>query len=76
MSAKNVLHDVNNQLEIIIGAAKTIGSQTEEVNLRERCALIESAVYKISASLNAYFKPLIAAEMERGRALAPSAPSP
>lgn len=66
MNAKDLLHDVNNELEIIIGAAKTMSYQTEDVSSRERCALIESAVYKISARLNSYFKTLIAAEMDQG----------
>lgn len=66
MNAEDVLHDVNNQLEIVIGAARIISSQSEDKGSKERCFLIESAVYQISASLNSYFKALIAAEMERG----------
>lgn len=67
MNAEDVLHDVNNQLEIVIGAARTIDRQTEHIRSKECCSLIESAVYKISACLNSYFKALIAAEMERGK---------
>lgn len=66
MNAEDVLHDVNNQLEIIIGSAKTMSRQSEDVRSKEGCALIESAAYKISARLNSYFKTLIASEMQQG----------
>lgn len=66
MDGKDVLHEVNNQLEIVIGTTRSISTQSEDERSRECRALIESAVYKMSAQLNSYFKTLIAAEMEQG----------
>jgi nitrogen-specific signal transduction histidine kinase len=54
--SKELLHEVNNQLEIIVGAADLLSRQSSDPSTKECCAQIQSAVFRTSKLLKAYFK--------------------
>lgn len=56
MGPKDLLHHINNQLEIIVSAAALVNLRSTDLQTGERCAEIRSAVFRASALLNAYFK--------------------
>jgi len=52
VSAKQILHTINNQLTIVIGRAALLASETEDLGLKKRCEEIEAAAHNISRLLN------------------------
>jgi nitrogen-specific signal transduction histidine kinase len=52
---KELLHEVNNQLEIAVGAAELLSQQYSDPSTKERCAQIQSAVLRTSKLLKTYF---------------------
>jgi nitrogen-specific signal transduction histidine kinase len=53
---KELLHEVNNQLEIVIGAAELLSRQYSDPSTNECCAQIQSAVFRTSKLLKTHFK--------------------
>ena len=52
VSAKQILHTINNQLTIVIGKAALLASETEDAGLKKRCQEIETAAHNISRLLD------------------------
>jgi len=52
VSAKQILHTINNQLTIVIGKAALLASETEDLGLKKRCEEIETAAHNISRLLD------------------------
>jgi nitrogen-specific signal transduction histidine kinase len=53
---KELLHEVNNQLEIVIGAAELLSRQYSDPSTKECCSQIQSAVFRTSKLLKMHFK--------------------
>lgn len=54
--SKELLHEVNNQLEIVVGAAELLSRQSSDPSTKECCEQIQSAVFRTSKLLKTYFK--------------------
>ena len=53
---KELLHEVDNQLEIVIGAAELLSRQSSDPSTKECCSQIQSAVFRTSKLLKTHFK--------------------
>jgi nitrogen-specific signal transduction histidine kinase len=53
---KELLHEINNQLEIVIGAAELLSRQSSDPSTKECCSQIQSAVFRTSKLLKMHFK--------------------
>jgi nitrogen-specific signal transduction histidine kinase len=53
---KELLHEVNNQLEIVVGAAELLSRQSSDPSTKECCAQIHSAVFRTAKLLKTHFK--------------------
>jgi hypothetical protein len=62
MRHKDVLHTVNNQLEIITSAAELLSFGGPDASTRDLCTKIQSAVQATTAALSPHFKGLISRE--------------
>ena len=58
MRHKDLLHTVNNQLEIITSAAAILDLRSSDGITQDLCLKIQSAVVNTSAALTAYFREL------------------
>jgi nitrogen-specific signal transduction histidine kinase len=56
---KELLHEVNNQLEIVIGAAELLSRQYSDPSTKECCSQIQSAVFRTSKLLKMHFMEAI-----------------
>jgi nitrogen-specific signal transduction histidine kinase len=57
--SKELLHEVNNQLEIVMFAAELLSQHCLDPSTKERCEQIQSAVFRTSNLLKTYFKGAI-----------------
>lgn len=55
VQSKELLHRVNNQLEIVMCAAELLSRQRSDPSTKECCEQIQSAVLRTSKLLKAYF---------------------
>jgi hypothetical protein len=62
---KDLLHEVNNQLEIVVGAAKLLSQQSSDTFVRNYCEQIQSAVFTTSNFLKTHFKQPISIQPAR-----------
>jgi nitrogen-specific signal transduction histidine kinase len=53
---KDLLHEVNNQLEIIVGAAELLSRQSSDSSMKSYCEQIQSAVFRASKLLKTHFR--------------------
>jgi light-regulated signal transduction histidine kinase (bacteriophytochrome) len=53
--SKELLHEVNNQLEIVVSAAELLSRQHSDPEISEFCAQIQTAAFKTSKILKTYF---------------------
>lgn len=53
---KDLLPEVNNQLEIVVGAAEFLSQQSSDTSIRNYCEQIQSAVFRTSNLLKTHFK--------------------
>jgi nitrogen-specific signal transduction histidine kinase len=53
---KELLHEVNNQLEIIVGAAELLSRQSSDPSIKSYCEQIQSAVFRASKLLKTHFQ--------------------
>jgi nitrogen-specific signal transduction histidine kinase len=53
---KELFHEVNNQLEIVVGAAELLSRQSSDTVVRNYCEQIQSAVFRTSNLLKTHFK--------------------
>ena len=59
---EELLHDVNNQLEIVVGAAELLSRQYSDPSTKECCAQIQSAVFRTSKLLKTHFKEAVSSQ--------------
>jgi nitrogen-specific signal transduction histidine kinase len=52
---KDLLHEVNNQLEIVVDAAELLSQQSSDTSVRNYCEQIQSAVFRTSKLLKMHF---------------------
>jgi nitrogen-specific signal transduction histidine kinase len=52
---KELFHEVNNQLEIVVGAAELLSRQSSDTSVRNYCEQIQSAVFRMSKLLKMHF---------------------
>jgi nitrogen-specific signal transduction histidine kinase len=52
---KDLLHEVNNQLEIVVGAAELVSQKSSDTSVRNYCEQIQSAVFRMSKLLKMHF---------------------
>ncbi len=57
MQPEDVLHRVNNQLEIIASAAHLLQLRHPDSKIEEQCNQIRSAVFNMAATLKTHFDP-------------------
>jgi len=62
MRHRDLLHTVNNQLEIITSAAELLSLRDDEAVTTDLCSKIHEAVINASAALNAHFQSRIPEE--------------
>jgi hypothetical protein len=55
MRPEDVLHHINNQLEIVVSAAQLLTRTSDREMTKECCAQIHSAAFTASAVLKRYF---------------------
>lgn len=53
---KELLHEVNNQLEIVVDAAELLSRQSSDPSTKKCCEQIQSAVFKTSKLLKTHFQ--------------------
>jgi hypothetical protein len=72
MRHKDLLHTVNNQLEIITSAAELVSLRDADPITQDLCSKIHAAVLDASTALSAHVKALISeAEVEQSSSPAP-----
>jgi two-component sensor histidine kinase len=59
---KELLHEVNNQFEIIVGAAEVLSRQFSDPSIKNCCEQSQSAVFRASTLLKAHFQQAISIE--------------
>jgi hypothetical protein len=52
MPPKQVVHNINNQLTIVIGRASMLAAESDDAAIKKRCEEIEAAAQNISRLLN------------------------
>jgi nitrogen-specific signal transduction histidine kinase len=52
MSARDIVHTINNQLTIVIGKASLLAQSADDQGIKTRCREIETAAQTISSLLN------------------------
>jgi nitrogen-specific signal transduction histidine kinase len=58
---KDLLHEVNNPLEIVVGAAELLSQKSFDTSVTNYCEQIQSAVFRTSKLLEMHFnQPLTA----------------
>jgi hypothetical protein len=60
MDPKDLLHNVNNQFEVMLSATKLLHLRSPDAHTAELCSHIRLAVSNASSMLNAYMKERIA----------------
>jgi 2-keto-4-pentenoate hydratase len=56
---RELLHEINNQVEIVMFAAEVLGRQCSDPSSKECCAQIQTAIFRTSKILKTYFKVAI-----------------
>jgi nitrogen-specific signal transduction histidine kinase len=59
---KELLHEVNNQFEIIVGAAECLSRQSSDPSTKHSCEQIQSAVFRTSKLLKTYFQEAVSSQ--------------
>jgi hypothetical protein len=62
MRHKDLLHTVNNQLEVITSAAEVLNLRSHDASTQDLCAMILSAALNTSAALTPYVMERISEE--------------
>jgi hypothetical protein len=60
---KELLHGVNNQFEIIVGAAEVLGRQSSDLSTKNSCEQIQSAVFRASKLLKTHFREAVSSQL-------------
>jgi nitrogen-specific signal transduction histidine kinase len=60
--SKELLHEVNNQFEIIVGAAELLSGKSPDPSIKNYCEQIQSAVFRTSKLLKDHFQGAMAIE--------------
>lgn len=59
---KELLHEVNNQFEIIVGSAELLSGQCSDLSVKSYCEQIQSAAFRASKLLKAHFKEALSSQ--------------
>jgi nitrogen-specific signal transduction histidine kinase len=72
---KDLLHEVNNQLEIVVGAAELVSQKSSDTSVRNYCEQIQSAVLRTSKLLKMHFNQPITVQPGRDAVNKPNLPA-
>ena len=76
MGPEDLLHEVNNQFEIVTSAAALLNLRNTDPHLKELASTVQTAIFNVSAILNAHFKDVIANQSSAASPAAPALPLP